>query len=249
MLLGILNGYNAATKEYTDGQGNIVPLPKPAYIVSGALSSEYTNISNSAANWYNIGKHLIGGVAGFRDYLSWRSEIRLLIEAIAGTDYSAWNSLSNSEKTIALILLPTKIIDAKGYAFFASEVYSLIGNSDSNMNIINAYLNDSENARSLRYDVMIKYAYQYLGKNQGLKAEYYARQTFTNAVYVSRGVLYKSEDDIDGFGDWILSKAGTSFETTGLKARIDAGEFTLSGGISSVDFCSNLIGIVENGLY
>jgi len=249
MILNKLIGYDPITLQYTNPDtGDVENLPSANFLISNSLIEGYEDFG-SIENWYKYGFSLIGSNFGYRDYQSWRIEIRILVEEIAGVDYSSWDSLNTLEKIIALRLVPTKIIDARGFDFFAGNVLSLIGNGDSIMSIINNYLDRSAEARSLRYDSMVKFAYQYLGKNQGLKAELLARQSFTDMVYIERGVLYKSEDDTDGFGDWILSTIGTSFEATGLKALLSGGTFVLGGGIDIDTFTSSMIQIVENGMY
>lgn len=248
MFLSILHGYNAKTNEYTDSQGQIVNLPLPSFLVEDALSPDYDDFG-TIENWYVYGKGLIGITKGYRDYMSWRAQISTLIYALAGEDFATWDNLSDAEKIIALRLLPTKIIDAKGFTFFATQVVTLISNGDMPLLILDNYLDDSAGARSFRYDALLKFAYQYMGKNQGLKAELILRATFTDSIYIERGVMYKSEDDQSGFGDWILSNVGTLFELDGLKARIISGEFVLGGGIDVDTFCAVLINIAENGVY
>lgn len=249
MLLGKLQGYDIATGQYSEG-GATKNLPKAPFIISsGALPVDYDDFGILPENWYKYAYELIGSAVGFRDYQSWRIEIRTLIEVIAGADYVNWNILTDEQKIIALRIVPTKVIDARGFTFFNDQVTALIGNGDTTTFIVTNYLDKSTEARSMRYDVLIKFAYQYLGKNQGLRAELLARGTFTDMVYIERGVLYNAEDGIDGFGDWILSNVGTTFENTGLKAKINDGTFSLGGAIPTQTFLDALIGIIENGLY
>jgi hypothetical protein len=204
----------------------------------------YSDIS-SIENWNLYGASLIGLFQSFKDWLALRNEIQILVLAKTGSDYSNWNNLNSNEKLIALMFLPTKIIDARGFTFYATE--------SGGANIANAYLEEyqqaSSQARIQRYTKMAFTAYGYLGKLQGIKAENYLRVASLDSLYFERGVCRFSEDGIDGIVDWILSTSGTSYETTGLKARIDNGEFTLPGGLTSTVFCNILVSIIEEGNY
>lgn len=204
----------------------------------------YDDVS-SIVNWSNYGLSLVGLFPNFKDWLSLRNEIQTLVLAVTGADYANWNNLSAEEKLIAIMFLPTKIIDARGYPFFVTEC----GGQSEASGYIDAYQNASDTARQARYTKMAFTAYGYLGKNQGLKAENYLRVDSLDALYLERGVCEKAIDGIAGISDWLLSTAGSGYETTGLKARIDNGEFVLPAGLTSAAFCGLLDGIVQNGIY
>lgn len=244
MLLGKLQGYDLVTGQYTDGGGQITNLPKNAFCVeASALPIDYDDISNLPENWDKYGASCIGSVIGFKDWMSLRAIILPLITAICGVDYANFDLLTDEQKIIALKYFPTKIIAAQGFTFFATKSG---GESSAYLNI-DFYLTESEKARQKRYDNYVNFGYQYLGAIQGLKAESLLRASFLDVTYIKRGVLYVQDDGIDGLGNWTISDNG--YTTTGLKARINSGEFVLGGGIPTQTFIDALIGIVANGTY
>jgi hypothetical protein len=248
MILGRLQGYNEITKEYIDGQGQITGLPKSAFCVSATLPVDYDDFGSTPEAWDvygkgEIGSNDLGGVVGFKDWMSLRTIILPLITGICGTDYSNFDSLNSQQQIIALKYFPTKIIAAQGFTFFATKS----GGVDAAYGYINNYLTESEKARTLRYTNYMSFGYQYLGALQGLKAESLLRSLFLDVTYIKRGVTYIQTDGIDGLGDWTSSD--DSFVSTGLKAKIVSGEFVLGGGMDVTTFINTLIGIIVDGIY
>jgi len=241
MKLGILDGYDTATGQYYE-DGEPANLPKNAFVVGNSVPSGYIDsdtLATSISLWDEFAPDLIGSVFGFQDWLALRSEIATRIYAIAGEDFFNWAELTQPEKDIALYYLPTKIIDQKGFSFFATQC----GSQQKATYLLDNYISLSATARSKRYTSLIGYGYQILGKAQGLKAENLEVKDFLDKNYIQRGVLYLADDGIDGVGDWIQGTGG--YVATGLKPRIITGEFTLPEGLTPATFCNNLISILD----
>lgn len=244
MLLGKLQGYNIATEQYLDGQGEVSLLPKEAFTVSATtLPTDYDDISSNPEYWDAFGPALFGEATGFKDWMSLRSIILPLITAICGADYANWDSLTEPQKATALEYFPTKIISAQGFTFFVTKT----GGQSNAIAFIDNYLSKSAIAREQRYTAYMNFGYQYLGGAQGIKAESSLRADFLDVTYVKRGVLYIAEDGIEGLGNWTISDNG--YSTDGLKARIVSGEFTLLYGMATQTFIDTLQGILDNGTY
>lgn len=239
-----LEGYNPITKNYVNPvTGESAPLPKIPFIVSQNHPDGYEEFS-SIEDWANYGDFVLDTHFGLRDYLALRYQIYSRIESICGSDYINWNNLSQKEKQIALKWSNIRIVNTRGIVFYVTEC----GGQEIASIYIENHLNKSYEVREDRYyNAFTLFGYQYLGKMQGLKAESYARKDFLDTTYVDRGVVYKSDDGIDGIGDWIQGLNG--YSETGLKPRIISGEFVLGGGISVDTFCNTLVGILDEGLY
>lgn len=239
-----LDGYNAVTEQYIDpNTGEPSLMPSSNFVIADIAPNNYS-LFDSPENWANYAINLIGSVFGLRDYLSFRYEIYTRIEAITGTDYANYNSLTTEQKIVALIWCNIRIVNVKGMTFYATEC----GSQSVADSYISSYLNSSPIARALRYDnAFTIYGFTYLGKLQGLKAESYARQYFLDTTYINRGVVFLADDGIEGLGDWILGQ--NSFISTGLKPRIIAGEFNLGYGMDVTTFCDTLVGIVNDGAF
>lgn len=249
MFLSKLDGYNEVIGQYYDSQGNPAELPKNPFDVGVSIPVGYSDFSDKPENWVNYSTPFIDGtITGFKDILCMRGIIKPIIASICGADYSNWDALSDEQKKIALTYFPTKIIGAQGFVFFATKSGgSLIAKS-----YLNSYQKISEPARwneesGGRYGALSDYVYLNLGKDNGLQAERYAQNDSLDTSYIRRGVVFRAEDNLDGIGDWILSTNG--YGATGLKARIESGEFTIKTGISIVEFCTTCIGIVDEGIY
>lgn len=246
MVLGKLIGYNITTGEYTNGDGQVVNLPKnPFCISSTTLPEDYEDIG-SIENWNDFGKQFIGSIVGFKDWMCLRSIIKDLIIAITGSDFVNWDNLNQQQKIVAMTYIPTKIIDAKGSPFFMAQAGGLYEGK--------AYLDSfqtlAERARTQRLKTFGDFGYYGLGKNQGLELERMYQVLSLDRSYIIRGVLFEAEDDIAGIGDWVMGTNG--FSENGLKPLLNAGTFNLLQGFPYTidEFCSVLSSnILENGLY
>lgn len=238
-----LIGYDPITQGYINpNTGQKENIPNSPFCVNNSVpDATYADFS-SPENWVNYGETLLGSYVGFKDYQSLRTLIYTGIEVIAGADYLNWNNLTLEQKNIALVWCNIRIVNARGIVFYATECGGMAVASSN----IEHYLDKSIHARNTRFNAYSNYGFTYMGKNQGLLADTYARQAFMDSTYINRGVVFKSVDGIDGLGDWIQGLE--SFTVTGLKPRIIAGEFILSG-IDVNTFCNNLIGIINDGTY
>lgn len=188
---------------------------------------------------------------GYKDWMCHRDFLRVKIEAIAGVDYSTWANLSTEEKQTALKYVPTKIINAQGYAFFVTES----GSQEAATAHVNNYLSESFKARNRRYTAAVDFAYQHLGKDNGLKAEEKARLALMFYKFVERGILLASEDGVSGFEDWIQSQDiyATDPDNKGLLRMLNDGDIAILATSpyfgNNTGFCNAMVDIVKNGLY
>jgi len=243
MLLGKLQGYDIDTCEYTV-EGVLTERPKsPFCVVTTTLPSDYDDISSVPEYWVKFGILHLGTVVGFKDWMALRAIILPLITGICGTDYANFDDLNAAQKDIALKFFPTKIVKEQGFVFFVTKS----GGVDEAFANIEYFLSLAEPARKNRYIAFMKYGYQYLGTTQGLKAELALRKDFLDVTYIKRGVLYFSEDDIDGLGDWV--EGLSTYTVTGLKPKIDNSDYVLDAGMDVTTFINTLVAILEEGIY
>jgi len=180
----------------------------------------------------------------FYDWKTLQEIIKAKIEAIAGATYATWALLSATEKQIALKYCPTKIIDGQGLVFFATEAGGAVQADE----YIRYYIKSASTGRSVRFDKLISYAYNKLGKADGLKAERQLRKDFEKDQFEQFGTLLKAEDGLEGIEDWLLSTATTIYATNGLISRLTNAEFTVDDpALTDQQFCNNCRDIVRSG--
>lgn len=245
MKLGILD-LNGVLQELNKGYLPIVGDGRDALkvILSGDFTADYIDISDDVSNWSKYGIYVVGKFTGFREYRSIRREIYTRIELICGVDYMDWDLLSSEQKQIALEWCNIRIINSRGIDFYVTEC----GSQEQSDSFVDLYFKKSKEAAEFRYlTAYTKFFFDYLGKSHGIKAESYARKDFLDTTYMIRGTVYSANDGIDGIGDWVLGQS--SYETTGLKPKIIAEEFTLSDGMDTTTFCDTLVGILNDGLF
>lgn len=195
---------------------------------------------------FDMYKDLItGNFFGIRDWFCLRSEIKRRVETKIKSDYSMFELLSSHEKEIVLSYLPTKVISNLGYQFFIDNC----GSFDNANQKINNYLINSEQSRSLRYEVFVKYAYGILGLLDGLKAERFVRFEQLNTQFICRGICHFSEDGISGLVDWLIGSQDSSYSENNLKHDIEIGTYTIKDETTIEDFINNCILILEEGIY
>lgn len=245
MILSKLDGYDEITGQYSVG-GDPADLPSPPFLVGTSVPTDYTDFGGTPENWSMYAESLIGEVVGFKDWLCLRAEIKTLIYAIAGSDFINWDLLTPEQKIIALKYLPTKIIDAKGSDFFTAQAGGLYQGKA----YLDEYQSLAEGSRKKRLKTFGDFGYYGLEKNQGLQLERMYQVLALNESYIVRGVMYLTEDSVDGIGDWVMGTNG--FGANGLKPLLVAGTFNLVVGFPyTIDqFCDILAtNILENGLY
>jgi hypothetical protein len=206
---------------------------------SDTVPTDYIDVS-SIDNFADWGENAIGKTANFMDWKCLRDEIKSRVTAIAGADLSTWSSLSASEKQHAIKYLPTTVIDQQGYVFYATEG----GTGDH----IDAYLDCATKARARRIRKLVKYAYEKLGRADGLQAEDDADVDRLFRKYVQRGVLNTAGEPFEGLEDWLRANTGTAYNTTGLQAKIDDTTYSIKDATTTQDFIDSCVDIL-NGLY
>lgn len=245
MLLGKIQGYDPITKEYiVDGQP--ANLPSAPFVVATALPAGYDDFGTVPENWDMYAQDLIGDVVGFKDWMCLRNEIKTLIIAITGSDFLNWDNLTEPQKIIAMKYVPTKIIDARGSSFFMQQAGGLYEGKA----YLDFYQTKAEEARTKRLKTFGDFGYYGLGKDQGLELERMYQVLALDRSYVIRGVMYLTEDAVDGIGDWVMGTNG--FGANGLKPLLNAGTFNLLPGFPYTidEFCAVLAtNILTNGLY
>lgn len=246
MILGKLQGYNEITQQYTDGQGKVVNLPMPAFVVGPSLPENYDDFGQTPEAWELYGKGELGTVVGFKDWACLRAIIKTLIINIAGNDFANWDNLNSDQKIIAMKYIPTKIIDARGSDFFMQQAGGLY----QGKSYLDIFQTNAEKARAERLKTFGDFGYYGLGKDQGLQLERIFQLLALDRAYVIRGVLFETEDTVPGLGDWVYGTNG--YGANGLKPLLEAGTYTLLPGFPyTIDqFCGILAtNILENGNY
>lgn len=227
--------------------GRWVKKPIEKTIVSVVDDNYDFNLNNSTdissiINWNILGVKLID--SGIRDEMTLRNELRKLIVLKAGSQYENFETTLNvEEEQIALKYVPTKIIDSRGFAFFATRC----GGMDKAEEKLNFYTDLAVRIRSQRYRKFVFYAYSQLGINDGLNAEKRVRQNQLKSQYIERGVVRKMENQVDGVTDWLKGEIGTAFENDSLLGSLNSDAYTLNDpGLSKTDFIDNCIAELED---
>lgn len=244
MFLSKLDGYDDKSGQYFDLEGNPAELPKNPFYVGVDIPQGYSDFGTIPENWVNYSIPLISQlIIGFKDILNVRSIVKPLILEIAGFDFSNFDNLNSGQKIIALTYFPTKIISEQGFIFFATKAGGVL---QANIYIDN-YQDLSQPIRRTRYNELSKFVYGHLWKDDSLKAERLVQLDALDISFIRRGVVFNSEDNIDGLGDWLQSTSG--YVITGLKNRILLGEFTIKTGLPLNDFITACVDIIDNGIY
>ena len=208
--------------------------------------TDQTGLAGEIECWHDHADHLIGEKTNFMDWKCLRDKIKQLVEDKGGADYA--NYVANctaAERAIAAIYVPTKIFDNLGAVQLATDSG---GAAEASHNIKN-YLSLSAEARGTRYDEFVEYAYQALGKSNGLLAEDLCAGDRLDVKYINRGVLLLSQDGVDGLEDWIRSQGSYSGTGEGLYNLIDEGTYTILNGLTLDDFIDGCIEILDEGKY
>ena len=237
MLLGQYNNWVEETNSYSG-------TAKAPHIVAGTLPSDYTDVS-SIENWSKYGPELLGSATGFMDWKCIQREIKVLANDIVGDDYDAnWNNLNSNEKLIVCNFLLSKVPGAK----FAATV----SNATQRMQIALNFDLNNRRARGNwqsgngRVEIMRVFLFGKIGKANAL-------ETFRGVVTDGLLELYEGgiegsvEDGIEGINDFLLSRSGTSYASTGLTTRNYSVIDGSSDNISNV--ANALVDIASNGMY
>lgn len=246
MILSKLQGYNPVTQQYTNGQGQVVDLPMPGFVVGTSVPVNYDDFGTTPEAWDKYGSGQLGDVVGFKDWMCLRAEIKTLILAITGNDFANWDDLTAVQKEIAERYIPTKIIDAKGSPFFMQQCGGLY----EGQRYLDNYQTLADQARAQRLKTFGDFGYYGLGKDQGLHLERIYQQLSLDRAYTIRGILFEAEDTVPGIGDWVYGT--NSYAANGLKPLLLAGTYTLLSGFPyTIDqFCDVLAqNILNNGNY
>jgi len=200
---------------------------------------------NIILNMDKYGALMIGSFENFRDYLCCRTEIKEAIGRLAGANWSNYSLLPQDIRTIASRYVPTKIVDNAGIVQLATDCLGDIATMQKRLNDGMVY---NGQARSIRYSVMVNYAYSKLGKVDGLTAEDVVLSNNLIHKYVERGRMRQSDEGgLDGLVDWL--EGTDNYVVDGLKSQIIAGDLTIKDSTTTEDFITKCVDIVENGRY
>lgn len=199
---------------------------------------------NRIINFHLHGINCVGRFTNFMDWMCLRTEIQKGIEALGGIDYASYSGLSSDIRAIGASYLPTKIVDHVGFIQLVTDCSGDIGLAAQK---INDYLTCSEHARDRRYSELVNYAYQALGKNDGLAAEDAVINEQLAYKFIKRGVGREAQDTVKGLMDWL--DATGSYSLTGLKQLIIDNILTIKNGTPLQTFIDNCVGIVDEGKY
>jgi len=121
MTLYILTGYDPVTHIYVNpNTSQVENLPYPAFVIANSLPANYEAF-DAPENWDKYAITLVGSTDDLPDFASLQIQICTRIEAIAGVDYSSWNSLSAAQQDVAVRWCGLRIISAQGNAFYISK--------------------------------------------------------------------------------------------------------------------------------
>lgn len=198
-------------------------------------------------NWAKYGSKIIDRKenTGFKDWKCIQREIGTLADAIVSSDYDAnWGNLNAQEQLIACEYLLSKVPPAKFAATVpdADDRTAMAIAFDEN----NRLARGSSHFKTGRIQVMRIYLFGKIGTADAL-------ETFRDAVKDNLLELYEGgiegtvEDGIEGLNDFLLSRVGTTYETTGLTTR---GYSIIDGsGDNLTDVANALVAIASNGQY
>jgi hypothetical protein len=239
MKLGQYNNWTEATNTYVDSTE-----PKAPHIVANTLPADYSDIS-SIENWAKYGPGLVGTVAGFRDWKCLQREIKFIAFDIVDDDFNAnWNNLNTNEKQITCNYLLSSVPPAKFGETFPDASDRL--NVSINFDLNNRRARGNWQSGTGRVEIMRVYLFGKVGKMNALLTLQDAVQEGLLELYEG-GIEGTLEDGIPGINDFILSRAGTEYETTGLASRgypiVDGSSDTLA------TVASTLVDISTFGLY
>jgi hypothetical protein len=214
------------------------------FIVSNSTETGYRDIS-SVENWDEYGLGLIGSAVTFKDWKCLQREIKTLADAIVVNDYDTnWGNLNAAEKLIVCNYLLSKVTPTNFGATVpdATERTAIAISFDFNNRKARGSYSDSTG----RVQAMRIYLFSKVGTADAL-------ETFRDVVSGSLLELYEGgiegtvEDGIEGINDFFLSRAGTSYESTGLTTRSYA--IVDGSGDTLTDVANAMVGISSNGLY
>ena len=241
MLLCAHEDFNLATGFYVPSGAEPVGVQMFVVTYNDVVPTGYVN-ADQPEHWARYRYWVEGTVAAphILDYISIRTKIIALVEAITGTNYSAWGSLSVVQKNVATKWCNIRIANEVGI----SQYYAYCGGQMTGLEYITQQLQESFKARSVRYTLFQVQLYAGLGKVQGMKEEKTLNQEALKQLYLGNGVAEVSVDGSDGVVDFLKSTG--SFATTGLKARIDSTAVTFGGNSQTfVDGMANILTKVD----
>lgn len=177
------------------------------------------------------------------DFITVQKEIATLVFTYTNPDLSNWDTLSTSQKAIALEYLPNEIIQIKGQTWFGTECFMAGCDVET---IIKNYRKNALEARQKRFEKLTAYTQQNLGAIQSLQAIDPPDVQVLIPKYLNYGAIYKSDFGIDAVGDWLTAAA--PYDSTGLKNQLNIGTYTLiDTTVTVTEFIDNLIYILEKG--
>lgn len=216
------------------------------YDFAGNNATDLTDTDeNSVINFNKHGEELVGLYENFKDYMCLRDAIKKSVESLGGGDYSSYAALSAEIRGIAARYVPTKIINNLGFSQLVVDTASI----NNAMSALENYMGNSSTARNTRYAVMVNYAYNTLGKHDGLVAEDEVLQNNLVYKFVQRGRKRQSEEgaNLDGLVDWLEST--DNYVSNGLRKNIVDGNLTIKDGTDIDDFIGKCVEIIEDGKY
>jgi hypothetical protein len=238
----IINGTPASqldTINDSDLNGNA-----PFIVANTTLPANYQDIS-SIENWDKYGLRLVGSATYYQDWKCLQREIRALANTAVNNDYNLnWNNLNAGEKSVVCRYLTSKVPIARFAETFP--------NASDRLSISIQFDMQNRQARGNwisgvgRLQIMRIYLFGKIGTANALA-------TFSDAVKDGLIELYEGgiegsvEDGFVGINDFLLARAGTIYETTGLKARSYP---VIDGSSDTLETVSNtLVQIGSNGMY
>ncbi len=207
------------------------------FICSESVESGYVDISN-IVNWSKF------GINTGRDYKFVRNEIKILVIAIAGVDFTNWNNLTENEKIIA------------SEYFCAPYSCRILMHTLQEQHVFAKIFNDSATqSRKDRFDhaisiIRTKLTWDDTQEVVDEMMEQYEKPTTRkfNRNLANNYIYYGREGTVEGdplgLFDYIEARVGTYYETLGLAAK---GYIPETGTLA--ELVTEIMDILKNGNY
>jgi hypothetical protein len=234
MKLGRLQGYSDQT-----GNVNGVPATKDPYVTADVLPADYDDISSieNFVNYYPF----IQNDFGMKDTKCLQREIYAEALILCNNDLDTnWGNLSATEQKTVCQYCTSKIpINRYVETYPTAPERQAISQEFDSFNISSRKTN--------RYPIVRMYLFNKIGTQNALLSLKTADDDNLTTEWFG-GIEGTVEDNgIVGLFDYILARAGTPYDITGLKAQtypiIDGSGMTLA------EVCDELYEIAKNGMY
>lgn len=227
-LINDLKVYDELKSWSSDEIGSNTPL-----LIEAAVSDGYGEITD-------IEKIDMFGLLSGRDYLCVRDVLKTRIEEVAQTDYTDWNNLSATEKLIAC-----------KYFIPPRDKRLLVLNVSQQLALSSIHKTNCFTARTMRMNTLCGELDIRLSESDFQDVCDIITLDQTSRGSLEHMYLYKDrrgsleENSSEGICDYILGRAGTTWDGVGLYQQI----YSVEGMSDCTELAARLIDILNNGNY